>query len=242
MVKKIITKKKDVKKEYDKKPNWKNATWRPNKRDTPEQLRQQIENYFLSISLTRPRFVEENLPIDEKTKYKVINTFFKYERWDIEASDDEEEDIVWIIDRDNKKKEKRKRIWYKTVLVPVLNNLWEQMTETIWYEEPMITWLAKYLWTTRETLIDYQWDEKFSDTIKRAKLLIEQKYEERLVWWWWSWSIFALKNMWWRDNRDISFKDQTPREESKDSHERTEEEIIAELAAIQLQKKNMEKK
>lgn len=65
-----------------------------------------------------------------------------------------------------------------------------------------ITGLALWLDTTRETLMDYQNRDAFTDTIKKAKLRVENFYEERLL------SgrnaagpIFALKNFGWRDEQ-----------------------------------------
>lgn len=43
-----------------------------------------------------------------------------------------------------------------------------------------ITGLANALDTTRETLLDYQEKDEFSDTIKRAKSIVEQYVEEYL--------------------------------------------------------------
>lgn len=43
-----------------------------------------------------------------------------------------------------------------------------------------ITGLANALGMTRETLLKYEKNDKFSDTIKRAKQIVEQYVEERL--------------------------------------------------------------
>jgi len=66
-----------------------------------------------------------------------------------------------------------------------------------------ITGLALALDTTRETLMDYQNDDEFSDTIKRAKLRIENAYELRLILNGRSGDIFALKNFGWKDKQEI---------------------------------------
>ena len=63
-----------------------------------------------------------------------------------------------------------------------------------------ITWLALYLgFAWRKALSDYWKKWEFSSTIRGAKALIEQKYEEKLVNWWGAWIIFALKNFDWKD-------------------------------------------
>ena len=62
-----------------------------------------------------------------------------------------------------------------------------------------ITGLALYLDTTRETLMDYQHKDDFSDTIKKAKLRVENYYEERLMTTTPTGAIFALKNFGWSD-------------------------------------------
>ncbi|MDE3037100.1 MAG: DNA-packaging protein [Pseudomonadota bacterium] len=67
-----------------------------------------------------------------------------------------------------------------------------------------ITGLALALDTTRETLLDYQCRDEYSDTIKKGKLRVENFYEERLVLKNAGGSIFALKNFGWRDTHDIT--------------------------------------
>ena len=223
------------KKVYEKKENWKNNTGRPNKRETPEKLLQEALRYFDSISLTTQKYREENIPVSQKTEYQVVKTFFKYENPDEELEDDDED-----IDTLSRKKKTRKRIRYKTIKIPIVNNLWEPIMETIRYEEPTVTWLARYLDTFRNVLMDYEWDTKFSNTVKRIKMLIEQKYEERLINWGWSWSIFALKNLWWKDQKDLSVKDITP--SNKDSEELNEEELMASLIEIRKKKALANKK
>ena len=104
------TKKKDgTPKVYDKKPNGKNATGRPNVWNTPEELEVLIDKYFNSISLTTPRFVTKVLPLKEETTFEVIETFYKMEP-DLQAEEDEDGNPP------------TKRVRYKKVNVPVLNN------------------------------------------------------------------------------------------------------------------------
>lgn len=49
-----------------------------------------------------------------------------------------------------------------------------------WKKPPTITGLANALDTTRETLLNYEDKEEFSDTIKRAKEQVHQYVEEYL--------------------------------------------------------------
>ena len=70
--------------------------------------------------------------------------------------------------------------------------------------EPLtITGLALALDTTRETLMDYQNNDEFSYTVKRAKLYIENAYEHRLIQNGRAGDIFALKNFGWKDKQEI---------------------------------------
>lgn len=73
-------------------------------------------------------------------------------------------------------------------------------------DRPMtITGLAIWLGTTRELLCDYQERDEFSDTVKAAKLRIEQFAEERLyIGKNAAGPIFALKNFGWKDNHEFS--------------------------------------
>ena len=70
-------------------------------------------------------------------------------------------------------------------------------------DEWTITWLAVYLDTSRETLINYQEREEFFDTIKKAKDMVEMWYEIDLKKKWNTWTIFALKNFWWTDKSEV---------------------------------------
>lgn len=62
-----------------------------------------------------------------------------------------------------------------------------------------ITGLALYLDTSRETLCNYEDRDEFFDAVKRAKLRVENFYEERLTFNNPTGSIFALKNFDWSD-------------------------------------------
>ncbi len=69
-------------------------------------------------------------------------------------------------------------------------------------EEPYtITGLALALDTTRKTLCEYQHDDEFSNTIKKAKARVENYAEKRLFTGQPTGPIFALKNFGWADQQ-----------------------------------------
>lgn len=73
-------------------------------------------------------------------------------------------------------------------------------------EEP-ITWtgLALYLgFSSRQSIDEYQEYEGFSDSVKRAKLLVEWAYEKRVLGANAAGPIFVLKNMGWSDKQELS--------------------------------------
>ncbi len=71
-------------------------------------------------------------------------------------------------------------------------------------EEPYtITGLALALDTTRETLMDYQHRDEYSDTIKRAKLRVHNYAEKRMYTGHPTGPIFALKNFGWSDTQKL---------------------------------------
>lgn len=69
-------------------------------------------------------------------------------------------------------------------------------------EEWTITGLALALDTNRQTLLDYQEKDEFSDTIKKAKLRVENSYELDLKKSGRTGTIFALKNFNWKDKTE----------------------------------------
>lgn len=75
-------------------------------------------------------------------------------------------------------------------------------------DEWTITGLALALDTTRQTLINYENKDEFLDTIKRAKLMVENGYEIDLKKSGRTGTIFALKNFDWKDQNstDITSK------------------------------------
>lgn len=75
---------------------------------------------------------------------------------------------------------------------------------------PTVSGLAFHLWVNRQTLLNYEDDEKFFGTIKRAKQFLESVVEE------WAMSgrlnpasaIFNLKNnYWWKDKSEVWLTD-----------------------------------
>lgn len=75
-------------------------------------------------------------------------------------------------------------------------------------EEWTITGLAMALDTSRQTLLDYEERDEFTDAIKRAKLKVENGYEIDLKRHGRTGTIFALKNFDWKDKteQDITTK------------------------------------
>ena len=70
---------------------------------------------------------------------------------------------------------------------------------------PTISGLAYHLgFASRQSFYDYEKVDKFSYTIKRARLFIEKHYEELLQTGTAANAIFALKNFGWKDTQDIS--------------------------------------
>lgn len=71
--------------------------------------------------------------------------------------------------------------------------------------EPItITGLALYLgFCSRQSFYDYEEREQFSYTIKKARLRIENNYEQHLFSKAYPGAIFALKNFGWKDKQEI---------------------------------------
>jgi len=65
-----------------------------------------------------------------------------------------------------------------------------------------ITGLAVHLDTSRETLCNYEANDQFFDTIKKAKDKIEHAYEMRGLQVGNAFDIFRLKNMGWKDKHE----------------------------------------
>lgn len=75
-------------------------------------------------------------------------------------------------------------------------------------EPPTITGLALFLgFESRQSFYDYEEKPEFSYTVKRARMAIESQYEKNLHGTSPTGSIFALKNMGWRDKVETGFTD-----------------------------------
>jgi hypothetical protein len=69
---------------------------------------------------------------------------------------------------------------------------------------PTITGLALWLgFESRQSFYDYEKEGEFSYTIKKARLRIEERYEQRLHGNSPAGAIFALKNFGWTDRQEI---------------------------------------
>lgn len=79
----------------------------------------------------------------------------------------------------------------------------EDSEELEFASSPTITGLALYLgFASRQSIYDYADKEDYSYIIKRAQLVIESNYEEMLLSKASTGSIFALKNMGWKDKTE----------------------------------------
>lgn len=85
-------------------------------------------------------------------------------------------------------------------------SVWDRYPET-----PNITNLALFLgFESRQSFYDYGAQEEFSYTIKRAKLVIENYYENHLLGKESTGAIFALKNFGWKDKVELGGEDGQP--------------------------------
>jgi len=97
-----------------------------------------------------------------------------------------------------------KGVTTKTVIIGKAPN-----QTSIEIEVPTISGLAYYLgFESRQSFYDYEKREGFSYTIKRARLFIEQHYEEMLQTGNTTGAIFALKNFDWSDKQEFSHSGQ----------------------------------
>lgn len=89
----------------------------------------------------------------------------------------------------------------------------EQLQEAIdrYYqsgESITITGMAYFLgFESRQSFYDYEKRPEYSYVIKRARLKVESKYEDNLSSQYVAGSIFALKNMGWKDKTEHGFTD-----------------------------------
>ena len=74
-------------------------------------------------------------------------------------------------------------------------------------EDPTITGLCLFLgFSSKGTLYEYAKKKEFSDSIKRALLIVENNYEQKLNRDRCTGIIFALKNMGWEDRQKVETK------------------------------------
>ena len=74
-------------------------------------------------------------------------------------------------------------------------------------KKPIISGLCYHLgFETRQSFYDLEKLDKFSYTVKRARLRIEMFYEEQLMGNHTAAAIFALKNFGWTDKQEIDIK------------------------------------
>lgn len=97
--------------------------------------------------------------------------------------------------------------FYQDDNIVILHDKKWQQTWWDYKRIPSITWLALHLgFESRQSLIDYDNKAEFSDTIKKAKLFVENFNEERLLQWkgYWPWIMFNLKNNFkWVDKSEV---------------------------------------
>ncbi|KPU43022.1 hypothetical protein OXPF_34540 [Oxobacter pfennigii] len=98
--------------------------------------------------------------------------------------------------------EKTKPIYNK---IPLLNNAGEQIKTTIYFENPSILGMCAHMGIDRATLLRYEQEQEYCNTIKKAKEKIEKYLEEKLyrheqV----TGIIFNLKNNFgWKDKTEV---------------------------------------
>lgn len=102
-------------------------------------------------------------------------------------------------------------------------------------ESPTITGLCYHLgFESRQSFYDYELKEPFAYTIKRARLRIESRYEDRLFSNSNAGAIFALKNFGWTDKTELEQKT-TIEDKRIDDSKLTEEEL---RLVVELQRKS----
>lgn len=81
-------------------------------------------------------------------------------------------------------------------------------------DEPVtFTGMALHLgFVARQSLYDYQGYDGFSDSVRRARSLVEAEYEKRLAGNNVAGSIFALKNHGWSDRQELEHSGNVPAE------------------------------
>lgn len=163
--------------------------WRPSKFTDKEILQEKIEWYFKwcdnHIEETPNLFYDEHL-----AKYNEDMILYELAWWDSQFEEG-------LMEENNHRKKKYKKIVSKP---NEPSKLFRKQVSSPY----TVTWLAIWLWTTRETLMDYESKDEFSDTIKKAKLKCENYAEKQLhIKQSPTWPIFALKNFGWKDKTEV---------------------------------------
>lgn len=95
-----------------------------------------------------------------------------------------------------------------------------------------ITGLALALNTCRQTLLDYEKRDEFLDTIKNAKLRVENDYELSLRARGSAGDIFGLKNFGWKDKQEVAQSNRYVDKDGEDLHKR-DRDILKEMGLDQ---------
>jgi len=117
---------------------------------------------------------------------------------------------------------------YKTAeeLQNAIDLYWELLDKS----KPTITGLALALgFESRQSFYRYEQDGEFSYTIKKARLRIEEVYEQNLHGNAAAGSIFALKNFGWSDRQEL---DHTTKGESLNANSLSDDELISRINKI----------
>ena len=100
-------------------------------------------------------------------------------------------------------------------------------------EQEPVTWtgLALYLgFSSRQSIDEYAKYDGFSDSVKKAKTLVEWEYEKRLIQGQPAGPIFALKNMGWSDKQEIDHTTQGEKMQPSFDVKKLSTAALAELA------------
>ena len=113
---------------------------------------------------------------------------------------------------------------WKTVeeIQPLIDAYFKDTPKKEW----TITGLALELDTSRKTLMDYEWNDEFSNTIKKAKEKVEYSYELDLKERGNTGTIFALKNFDWTDKSELDTRNLNVNA-TRDFSDMSDEELLA---------------
>jgi hypothetical protein len=133
-----------------------------------------------------------------------------------------------VVPRQTKSKKKTRKVGRpRKIESPAeFDRLVDEYVERCKAEEEPITMTGMALalgFTSREAFDTYTDYEGFSDSVKAAKMIVENAYEKRLHGQNVAGAIFALKNFGWRDRHDLDVtnrEDRDPAETLKEAHKR----------------------